>query len=145
MLTYLLALVSCPRMSGFSLIARLTVGCLLVGSVPAAAQWKDLDPVTNVQREPDGVRFVVKSGVMKLQVCSDSIIRVLYTASQSFPDAPDYVVIKKNWPATQWSMQSGEESVVVSTNRVQVTVTRKDGNIRFNDAQGKKALRGLWP
>ena len=99
---------------------------------------EDLDPVTNVQREPDGVRFVVKSGVMKLQVCSDSIIRVLYTASQSFPDAPDYVVIKKNWPATQWSMQSGEESVVVSTNRVQVTVTRKDGNIRFNDAQGKK-------
>ncbi len=38
-----------------------------------------LDPVTDVQREPDGIRFVVKSGVMKLQVCSDSIIRVLYT------------------------------------------------------------------
>src|SRR6476620_7750348 len=136
-------------MSGFSLIARLAVGFLLLGSVPAAAQWKDLDPVTDVQREPDGVRFVVRSGIMKLQVCSDSIIRVLYTASQSCPNAPDYVVIKKNWPPTHWSMQSGEDSVVVSTNRLQVTVTRKDGNIRFDDAEGKKLFedygRSLTP
>ena len=85
-------------MSGFSLFARLTVGFLLVGSIPAAAQWKDADPVTDVQREPDGIRFVVKSGVMKLQVCSDSIIRVLYTRRPSFPDAQTTWLSRRTGP-----------------------------------------------
>src|ERR671925_1410899 len=41
----------------------------------ATAQWNPLNPVVAVQKEPDGGRFTLQRGVMRLQICSDSIIR----------------------------------------------------------------------
>ena len=138
MLPYPLDFVSFRSKSAFSLIFRLTIALLLVAPHPASAQWKDLDPISDAQRESDGVRFTVKSGTLKLQVCSDSIIRVVYSTAQTFPNLTDPVVLKKSWTAVQWSMQASQDSIVLSTNRLQVTVTRKDGNIRFSDTEGNK-------
>ena len=111
---------------------------LLYAATNATAQWNELNPVTDVRKEADGVLFTMKTGAMKLQVCSDSIVRVLYSPTMSFPDPPDYVVIKKQWPATQWSMQAVDDSIVISTAELKITVTRKDGNIQFADSSGKK-------
>ena len=149
MLPYSLDFVSFRSKSALSQFFRLTIALLLVASHPASAQWQDLDPISDVQRESDGIRFTVKSGSLKLQVCSDSIIRVLYSTAQTFPNVTDYVVIKKNWTPVQWSMQASEDSIALSTNRLQVTVTRKDGNIRFSDTEGHKLFedygRSLTP
>jgi len=48
----------------------------------ATAQWNPLNPVVGAQKEPDGVRFTLQKGVMHLQVCSDSIIRVRYNSAR---------------------------------------------------------------
>src|SRR5438094_7298837 len=74
----------------------------------ANAQWAPLNSVTAVQQQPDGVLFNMKLGTLKLQVCTDSIIRVRYSATSAFSTLPDYVVIKRDWPETQWSMQSAD-------------------------------------
>ena len=64
------------------------------------AQWDPSNPVTGVQQQPDGALFQMRAGAMKIQVCSDSIIRMLYSPTSSYPDRPDYVVTKTTWPAT---------------------------------------------
>ena len=45
--------------------------CILT-LLPAAAQaqWAPMNPVTAVQRQPDGVLFTMKTGTLKLQVCT---------------------------------------------------------------------------
>ena len=103
----------------------------------AAAQWNPWNPVVSLQKEPDGVRFTLLNGVMRLQVCSDSIIRVRYSPAESVAAHPDLVVIKNHWPATKWDIASSDESVVLGTAQIKAVVSRKDSSVTFQDASGK--------
>ncbi len=108
-----------------------------------------MNPVRSVQQQADGVLFSMGTGTLKLQVCSDSVIRVLYSATASFPKRPDYVVIKESWPATKFDLQSTDDAVTLTTSQLKITVTRKDGAISYADANGnalvQEASRKLTP
>jgi hypothetical protein len=41
------------------------------------AQWTPLNPVTDARQQADGVILAMKSGVLKVLVCSDSVVHVL--------------------------------------------------------------------
>ena len=113
------------------------------------AQWTPLNPVRNVQQQADGAVFTMGTGTLKIQVCSDSIIRVLYSPTATFPQRTDYVVIKQSWPAAKWTMQSTDDAVILSTSLLKLTVTRKDGAIAYAEAGGtplvQEASRHLTP
>ena len=115
----------------------------------AHAQWAPLNPVASVQQQDDGALFTMKAGTLKLQVCTDSIIRVRYSATSTFSILPDPVVTKHDWPKTQWTMQSTPEDVTLTTSRLAVTVSRKDGAITYRDLSGnqlvQEASRKLTP
>ena len=85
---------------------------LLALSTPAHAQWSPLNAVTAVEKRGDGVLFTLKTGTLKLEVCSDTIVRVLFSPTGSFPQRKDYVVIKQSWPAVDWTgaISSGSAS-----------------------------------
>jgi alpha-D-xyloside xylohydrolase len=103
-----------------------------------SAQWNALNPVVSVKQQQDGVVLGMQVGTLRLQVCSDSIVRVTYAPGSALPDSPQYVITKTSWPPVQWTMQVGEKDVSLATARVRVTVTRKDGAIVFSDSAGKK-------
>ena len=105
------------------------------------AQWIPLNPVTGLQRQADGVQLTLQKGVMRLQVCSESIIRVRYSVTQSPPTHPDLVVIKNTWPATKWELQSSDDSIVLSTAQIKAAVSRKDSSITFQDSAGKRLFQ----
>ncbi len=124
------------------LIRQSVLLCVLTLLAAAAhAQWAPMNPVTAVQQQPDGVRFTMQTGTLKLQVCTDSIIRVRYSATSTFSDRPDYVITKTSWPETKWTMQSTDDGVTLTTARLAVTVTRKDGGITYRDHDGKQLLQ----
>ena len=112
-----------------------------LAALPARAQWAPRNPITNVQQLTDGVLFTMQVGMLKLQVCTDSIIRVRYSATSAFSDRPDYVVTKTSWPETKWAMQSTDDEVTLTTPRLAITVTRKDGAITYRDLEGKQLLQ----
>ncbi len=115
----------------------------------ANAQWTPMNPVKSVQQRPDGVLFGLALGFLKVEVCSDTIIRVLYSPTSSFPPKPGYVVIKENWPPTKWTMQSSDEAVTLSSLQLKIVVTRKDSSVKFTDLSGNslvtEASRKLIP
>jgi len=108
-----------------------------------------MNPVHTVQQEADSVIFSMGTGTLKIQVCSESVIHVLYSPTAAFPKRTDYVVIKETWPATKWTMQSADDAVTLSTSLLKVTITRKDGAISYADANGQglvtEASRRLTP
>jgi alpha-D-xyloside xylohydrolase len=106
-----------------------------------SAQWVPLNPVVSSQKQPDGVLFTMKSGALKVQVCSDSIVHILYSPTGSFTTHANPVIIKTNWPQTKWAMQSANDSVTLATSQLRVTLIAKDGNIVFADASGKKLFQ----
>jgi alpha-D-xyloside xylohydrolase len=129
------------------LILLILMGALL--QPQAYAQWTPRNPVKSVEQQPDGALFVLASGFLKIEVCSDSIIHVLYSPTSSFSRRPDYVVIKDNWAATKWTMQSSDEVTTLATAQLRVIVTRLDSSVRFTDENGaplvQEASRMLTP
>jgi alpha-D-xyloside xylohydrolase len=115
----------------------------------AQAQWTAMHPVRNVQQQADGVLFTMGTGTLKVQVCSDSVIHVLYSPTATFPKRTDFVVTKETWPAAQWTMQSTDDAVTLSTALLKVTVTRKDGAINYAEVHGgplvQESSRSLTP
>jgi hypothetical protein len=77
------------------------------------AQWNPLNPVLSVQRESDGVQLTLQNGALKLRVCSDAIIRVRYSPTAAFASRPEFVVIKDNWPAMKWEMQTSVDAIIL--------------------------------
>ncbi len=115
----------------------------------AFAQWQPHNPVTGVQQQSDGLLLTQQTGTLKIQVCSDSIIHVLYSATASFKESPDYVVVKKDWPGARFDVQSTDNEVVLSTAALKVLVGKSDGSIFYRAADGagllQEASRKLTP
>ncbi len=113
---------------------------VLFGALAGAvlqAQWNPPNPVVAVEQQRDGVLLKMQSGAMRIEVCSDSILRVLYSPTSAFPDRPDYVITKATWPAAAWKMEATDAEVALITARFKVTVTRKDGVLAYTDLSGK--------
>ena len=107
--------------------------------IPSAhAQWTPLNPVGTVKRQDDGVLISMKTGVMSIQFCSDSIVHVTYSPTTSIPQEPQFIVNKASWPAVQWTMQATNDDVRLETARLRVTVARKNSWTRFDEVDGKK-------
>ena len=82
----------------------------------------------------------MQTGTLKLQVCSPSIIHVLYAPSWPPPNRPEYLVTKTEWSPVEWSMQSSDKAITVATSRFKVSVDRKQGGIHYAELDGKGLL-----
>src|SRR5262249_22626453 len=97
--------------------------CLLAALiVPARAQWNPINPVTAFEKQNDGVQFTLKEGTLKLQVCSPTIVRVLYSPAATILAKKEYLVIKDSWPTAQWSVDSTDKDVTLSTQQLKVSI-----------------------
>jgi alpha-D-xyloside xylohydrolase len=115
--------------------------CLVSFTVSSQGQWTAMNPVTSVEQQADGALFKLKSGALKVQVCSDSVIRVLYSPTSTFPKRQEFVVIKANWPATKFTMQSAEDAVTLSTALLKIVVGRKDSSISYSETSGSSLVQ----
>ena len=129
-------------------VARAIVFALSFAAA-ATAQWAPMNPVTAIQQQSDGVVFTMQTGTLKLQVCTESVIRVLYSATASFPERKDYVVTKSAWAASPFAMQTTDDDVTLTTAQLKIVVARKDGAISYQDLSGhqlvQEATRKLTP
>jgi len=122
-------------------LSYLFIFCLMMlVAITASAQWNPLNPVSEAKQQNDGVILQLKSGMLKLQVCSDSIIRVIYSPTNSFPEKKEYLVLKDKWPTTQWTMQSTDKDISLTTAKLKVTVLRENSSIHFTDLSLGKQL-----
>jgi alpha-D-xyloside xylohydrolase len=116
--------------------------CICFFAVSAAhAQWSPMNPVQKVQQEADGMLFSMEKGSLKVQVCSESIIHVLYSPTATFPKRADLVVVKDTWPGAKWTVQSTDDAVSLATSLLKITVGRHDGAITYTDTSGTALLQ----
>jgi alpha-D-xyloside xylohydrolase len=114
-----------------------TLSCILLLASSAAAQWNALNPVKDVKQQPDGAVLTMERGTLRLVVCTDSIVRVTYAPGATIPDTTQYVVIKNTWAPSPFTFDAGANAVTLATEKLKITVTKKDGAILFTDANGK--------
>jgi alpha-D-xyloside xylohydrolase len=123
---------------------------LLLASAPIAhAQWNPPNPVTSFEKQSDGVVFTLNSGVLRVRVCTDSMIHIVYSPAATLSDRKDHIVIKSEWTSTPWTIQASDKDVSIHTSRMIVTVNRSTSAIAYSEAAGEKlveeASRTLTP
>src|SRR6267142_474445 len=105
---------------------------------PSQAQWNPLNPVRSVQKNSDGVTLLLEKGALRFQVCTDVMVRVLYSPQSEFPRVAEYVVIKSEWPQASFLVAESPDDIALTTSKLKLVVARKDSSIIFYDAAGKK-------
>ena len=103
------------------------------------AQWVPVNPVDTVEPQPDGVILVLKTGFLRLRVCSDSIVHIVYSIERDVPQHPDLMVVKKSWPKSDFSLHSDDPKIItLTTPLLKIEVTRADSSVIFYDSAGHK-------
>lgn len=120
-----------------SLLLLLAVLCSVI--VPLHAQWNPANPALSYQKQSDGLLIQQKDGVLHLQVCSPTIVHVVYSREAKVPEHPsDGVVIKKDWSPVDWNVTEDEKAITLSTAKIKLVVSKEDGSIAYQDAAGAK-------
>jgi len=96
--------------------------------------------VKSFAKHPAGVSFVMQHGLLEIEVCSESVVHVLYTLRENIP-APTIAVIKDHWAPIPFHLTRDRENIRIATRKVTVEVQRSSGRIRFIDAHGLTVLQ----
>lgn len=87
-----------------------------------------------------GVSFTLPSGVMRLQVCADDIIRVQYTSAPSLP-AKTSLSVNKVWGTASFCVTESTPGMVsIITPRLKVKVDTSTGAITYTDVNDNTIL-----
>jgi len=106
---------------------------LLLLTITAGAQWREFNPVTAVQQQPDGVLLTNKTGATRIQVCNDSIIRLTYSPTGTFPKTTELIVTKTEWPAPSFKLETTDKDVTLITPRIRVNILKFNASITYSE------------
>ena len=125
------------RFFSYKHISVLFALAIFLSAPSLVAQWVPLNPVDAVEPQPDGVVLALKNGFLHFQVCSDSMIHVVYSIERSVLQHSDLMIVKKSWPKADFSINSDDPKVItLATPRLKIEITRGDSSIVFLDAEG---------
>jgi alpha-D-xyloside xylohydrolase len=119
---------------------RVLLGLLFLTSTPSLfGQWLPLNSVTSVEPQPDGLVLTLQNGYLRFQVCSDSIVHIIYSLERQVPERADFLVVKKTWRHAAFTLQPDDpKTIALATAKLKIVVTRADSSIIFYDAAGRK-------
>jgi alpha-D-xyloside xylohydrolase len=99
-------------------------------------------PVTSVTKDATGVTFGMQTGQMRIDVCTDGIIRVRYSNQSPVPvDNNMNFFVPKTWPTPAFTETETASDVSIVTSKLQVKVTKSTGALTFLDGGGATVLQ----
>ena len=96
--------------------------------------------VQSFKKDPTGVTLAMSPGKMRLTVCADGIVRVMYSPANSLPAGQDFVVTNHSWQSTAFKVAEADGKVTLATRKLKVAVDKATGAVAFSDARGNLLL-----
>lgn len=114
-----------------SMTTRLFFAWLTASSVAAAQPFERLD---------DGVLLTVDSNRLKVQVCTERVVRVLYAPEPEFFTRDTLMIQGAPCRETPFEVTTSDGEVVLSTAALRARVGLDDGAVSFTDRDGRALL-----
>lgn len=76
-------------------------------------------------------------GKMKLEPCTQKIVRIVYTLEEDFSGKDSLMVVKQKGCAVNWEVSETEEAVRLSTGEIQIEIARETGAFKYFDSRGR--------
>ncbi len=105
-------------------------------------------PSFSFEKLSDGVLFKLQKQLptdprmVKVQVCTDDIIRIVATPETTFSSRPSLMVQNPVWAPTPWTVNEHDGVVDIITAKVVVRVDPVTGALSFRDPSGSVLLQG---
>jgi len=93
-----------------------------------------------MDRQPDGLILHLDSGDLRIQVLSDTVVRVAFAKSPDFSSRASIDVLPHAAFTSGWRIVERPAAFTLSTSKLQVTVDRQTGAVSFADAAGRPIL-----
>jgi len=105
----------------------------------ASAQWNPPNSVVSFDRQSNALEVHQTAGLLRIEVDSPDVLHVTYapldtTAPQR---ASDHVVIKSDWPATEFNVVDDAKALTLTTSKLKVVIERDTGILHYFSADGK--------
>jgi alpha-D-xyloside xylohydrolase len=107
----------------------------------AWGQWYPANPVVAVEAQGDGVALTLKSGLLRLQFLTDSLVHVRCSPGPETPQRPEFVLVKKQWPAVKFETRTTDPEIILTTARLRVRVDRGTGYLSYQTPDGKPLMQ----
>jgi len=117
-----------PRLPAFLLLAACAAAVLRAGP-PPSVEWR-----------PDGAVVTTEGGVLRIQVCTETIIRVAWAKDPAFFSHQSLMLAPGLHDAGLWTLEGAPDHATVRTAKVQVRVDLPAGTVSFLDYAGKPIL-----
>ena len=118
-------------------VATLAGGCGFQGDILAAEI-----PVTSVTKDATGVTLGMTPGSMRIDICTDGIVRVRYSLQSTMPvDNNMSFLVTKEWSAVGFTQTETASDVSIVTSKIQGKVNKATGALAFLDAGGATVLQ----
>ncbi|UCE06640.1 MAG: DUF4968 domain-containing protein, partial [bacterium] len=99
------------------------------------------------EKQADGVLFEIKKQKetdaqwVKIQICTENIIRVLASPAKSFSTRTSLMVNKADWEPLDWSVKENGDWVDIATAKIKVRIQSKAGAMVFYNKKGRLLLQ----
>jgi alpha-D-xyloside xylohydrolase len=89
--------------------------------------------VVSYQEDPEGITCTCNTGVMKVAVCRDDIVRVAYSPTSEVPERSLKIVTNPWTPATPFTRTESGDIITLQTDRIKINVNKSTANVTFTD------------
>ncbi len=110
---------------------------LVLFSGIAAAQWIPLNPVKSVEQQADGITVILETGYLRFQICSPSVVHIIYSMERTVPERPDFLIVKQGWPKAEFTFKSDDPKLLVLTTAdLKIEIVKADSSLTIYDSAG---------
>jgi hypothetical protein len=95
------------------------------------AQWREFNSVTGITENANSLTLTLQHGSLRLQVCSDAVIRLTLFPPERIQERPDYVLLKQDCAPAPWNHRETDAEITLSTAKLRVVVNRRTGAIDY--------------
>ena len=121
-------------------IARLLIRVLVLAVCLGLPDFAFPQATATMKREPDGMTVRLASGELRIQVVSDTAVRVAFSPTRNFFSRASIIRVPLSPSATPFKTSASAVSLTLATGKLRVTVNRETGAVSFADAAGHSLL-----
>lgn len=107
-------------------------------ALPVHAQWRSIGSFESYQSE-DPKTVVVKAGQSRLRisVLTTDLVRVQLAPEGTFPNAPSWAVVQKEWPVVRPVISESPSELRISTGELTLIISKNPVRLSFLDRTGE--------
>jgi alpha-D-xyloside xylohydrolase len=96
----------------------------------------------NVEKSNNQVTWPTENGFIRLQVCSENIIRVVVSPVKNLKERQSLMIVDYPNQNTKWTMDETDRFISVATEKIIATIDKLYSTVSFTDKKGKILLQG---